>query len=258
MNKNTHSLKKEMKKKEETSKLEEKNPICFTIMPFGGWFDKYYFKVYVPAIEKAGFEAKRADDIYRPGNIVNDIWRFTNEAKIILADLTNKNPNVLYELGLAHAITKPAILVTASIDDVPFDLRSLRVIEYDKNFPDWGEILQSKIAKALKETIESPEDAIPPTFLEVNKSKSMEVSDERKDFMQLKHDIDLIKKKIRPSNMISSFPTHMEINLDQALSLVREWFRNGLPIKEISRRLKDKGLFLGEIDYVLSQYAKGL
>jgi len=104
-----------MAKKE--TKIKEK-PNCFIIMPFGGWFDKYYSEIYTPAIEDAGFEAKRADDLYRPGNIVNDIWNYTKDANVILADLTNKNPNVFYELGLAHAITKPAILITASMDDV--------------------------------------------------------------------------------------------------------------------------------------------
>jgi len=113
--------------KKSTTTKSQKKPNCFVIMPFGGWFDIYYQDIYIKAIESAGFIANRADDLYRPGNIVNDIWNLTKEADVILADLTNKNPNVFYELGLAHAITKPAILITASMDDVPFDLRSLRV-----------------------------------------------------------------------------------------------------------------------------------
>ena len=76
----------------------------------------------------------------------NDIWDYTQRAKILLADLTGKNANVFYELGLAHAAGKPVILVTGSIDDVPFDLRALRVIEYDKNAPDWGKVLKGKLS----------------------------------------------------------------------------------------------------------------
>src|SRR4051794_9506809 len=95
---------------------------CFTIMPFGDWFDDYYDQIYVPAITTAGLVARRADDLYRPSAIVHDIWEMTCAAKIILADLTGKNPNVFYELGLAHAIAKPAVLVAESIADVPFDL----------------------------------------------------------------------------------------------------------------------------------------
>ena len=165
-------------------------PNCFVIMPFGGWFDKYYSEIYKPAIENAGLESKRADDLYRPGNIVNDIWNYTKDAKVILADLTNKNPNVFYELGLAHAITKPAVLITASMDDVPFDLRSLRVIEYDKNSPKWGEILQEKITKSLKETMKNPAAAIPPTFLEVNKTDRLKVTPIEREILELRKDMD--------------------------------------------------------------------
>ncbi|NOU19434.1 MAG: hypothetical protein HOO91_17910 [Bacteroidales bacterium] len=67
---------------------------CFIIMPFGGLFDSYKNDIYVPAINNAGLIPTRADDLYRSGNIVNDIWNFTKKADVILADLTNKNPNV--------------------------------------------------------------------------------------------------------------------------------------------------------------------
>ena len=107
-------------------------------MPFGGWFDDYYSTVFVPAIEKAGLESRRADDLYRPSTIVSDIWKFTMKAKLVLADLSEKNANVFYELGLAHALAKPVILVVEPMDDVPFDLRALRVLQYDKNDPNWG------------------------------------------------------------------------------------------------------------------------
>jgi len=135
---------------------------CFVIMPFGGWLDTYYFDIYMPAIKAAGFEPQRADDLYGSRPIINDIWNSTKEANVILADLTKKNPNVFYELGLAHAIAKPTILITATMKDVPFDLKHLRIIEYDKNFPKWSEILQEKITKSLKEILKKPEQTILP------------------------------------------------------------------------------------------------
>ena len=82
---------------------------------------------------------------------------------------------------MAHAITKAAVLITGSMEDVPFDLRSLRVIVYDKNLPDWGECLKEKITKAQQETLKNPEDAIPPTFLEVTKTKKIKVNEKKKD-----------------------------------------------------------------------------
>lgn len=141
--------------------------ICFTIMPFGGYFDSYYAQVYKQAIECCDLEPRRADDLFRSSSIVSDIWDLTKKAKVILADLTEKNPNVFYELGLAHAITKPAILIAQSMDDVPFDLRGLRIIIYNKNEHNWGEHLKGKIENAIKETLRSPGKAIPTTFLNI-------------------------------------------------------------------------------------------
>ncbi|KAB5489516.1 hypothetical protein [Flagellimonas hadalis] len=227
-----------MAKKELNNK---ERPNCFIIMPFGGWFDKYFSDIYVPAIEKAGFEAKRADDLYRPGNIVNDIWNYTKNANVILADLTNKNPNVFYELGLAHAITKPAILITASMEDVPFDLRSLRVIVYDKNSPDWGDILKDKIAKALEETLKSPEDAIPPTFLEVSKTKRLKVGEEEKELLELRRDLNSLKREVRskPNNRIRR--VEEEIHPNEAEMLIKRYIENGLDDIDIAEKLEPFG-----------------
>jgi len=128
--------KKKAAKKATKKKAVKKKPIknspptdtCFVIMPFGGWLDIYYDSVFKPAISKAGLLPRRADDIYKPSIIVDDIWNLTLDSKVLLADLTGKNPNVLYEFGLAHACCKPVVIVTESIEDVPFDLRSLRII----------------------------------------------------------------------------------------------------------------------------------
>jgi len=170
---------------------------CFTIMPFGNWFDDYYDSIYAPAIKASNLHPKRADDLYRPSAIVHDIWALTQEAKIILADLSGKNPNVFYELGLAHALAKPAILVTESLDDIPFDLRALRVLVYDKNEPNWGQLLKQKIESAIKEIIESPLEAVLPTFLKIEKSSTKKViSKEEKELISVKQDLDLIKRQI--------------------------------------------------------------
>ncbi len=182
------------KKKTETE--EDKPDSCFVIMPFGSWFDSYYLEVYKPAIINAGLEPKRADDIYRPSTIVQDIWTYTKEAKIVLADLTGKNANVFYELGLAHSLAKPAILVTNSMDDVPFDLRALRVIEYNKNHCNWGEVLREKIEASIKETLASPVNAVLPAFLDIDQSEKTEITINESDFIKLKSDVELLRNEI--------------------------------------------------------------
>ena len=65
---------------------------CFVMMPFGEWFDLYYQELYVPAIRDAGFEPVRADELFSTGSVVEQIWEQISKAKIVLADLTDKNP----------------------------------------------------------------------------------------------------------------------------------------------------------------------
>ena len=124
--------------------------LCFVIMPFGQWFDQYYEVLYSPAIMEAGFEPKRADSLNRPSTVINDIWEFTKRTDVLRADLAGKNPNVFYELGLAHALAKPVVLLSENLDDVPFDLRALRVITFNKNVPDWGKLLGEKSRGLLR------------------------------------------------------------------------------------------------------------
>lgn len=195
--------------------------ICFIIMPFGAWFDNYFESIYIPAIESAGLIPRRADDLYRPSAIVNDIWSLTRKAKVILADLSEKNPNVFYELGLAHAVAKPAILVAESIDDIPFDLRALRVIIYDKNEPDWGDALQDKIETAINEVLASPLEAVLPTFLKVRKTTPAKtVTRAEKELISLKQDMELIKRQIQMSE-VSPSDSSEPITRSEAMILAR-------------------------------------
>jgi hypothetical protein len=136
---------------------------CFVMQPFAGTLGTYYETVYKPAIEQAGLEPVRADDsIFGAGKIIDQIWRGIHGAKVLIAELTTKNPNVFYELGLAHALRKPVILISSTDDDVPFDLRHLRYIKYDQSDPFWGPKLIDKVADNIKLAISEPEEAIFP------------------------------------------------------------------------------------------------
>lgn len=149
---------------------DNSEPLCFVIMPFGSWFDVYYTGIYKPSIKDAGYSAQRADDIYRPCEVMKDIWTHIKTADILLADLTTKNPNVFYELGLAHARGKTVILTAPSPDDVPFDLKHIRFIVYDKNVPNWGDQLKTKLTEALKEAKKDPSEYRPSIFNDPDES----------------------------------------------------------------------------------------
>jgi hypothetical protein len=137
---------------------------CFVMMPFGEWFDRYYKDIYVPAIKEAGFEPLRADSLFNSGSVIEQIWLQIRKAKVLLADLTGKNPNVFYELGLAHAARKPVVFVSGNIEDVPFDVRHLRVVTFDVREPSWSDRLRRDITAYLKSARAEPERTIPQPF----------------------------------------------------------------------------------------------
>ncbi len=236
------TAKKESKKESAKKKIpQKKKDLCFVIMPFGGWFDDYYLSIYRPAIEASGLAVKRTDDLYRPGTIVNDIWSLTKEARILLADLTDKNPNVFYELGLAHALAKPVILVTNSIDDVPFDLRSLRVLEYDKNMPTWGDSLRTDITKAIKELVASPLKAVLPTFLTVKPAKGdTEVSEQDKAILEIRQELESVQMQMRRNSRYQR--DHVTLSPKEARSMIDGYLRSGMPFSTILDRMIARGV----------------
>ena len=107
---------------------------CFVLMPFEEGMTAVYEHGIKPLVEGLGIQCRRADEIYTGQNILGDIWTSIQSAEIVVADLTGKNPNVMYELGLCHALWKRVILLSQNRDDVPFDLRAWRVIWYDFTF----------------------------------------------------------------------------------------------------------------------------
>lgn len=139
----------------------EASDSCFVMQPFSPPLGNYYDQIYKPAIEKAGLTAVRADaDLFGTGKIIDQVWRGINAAKVLVAELTSRNPNVFYELGIAHALKKPVVLISRSEEDVPFDLQHIRVIYYDMTDPFWGTKLIEKVAENILSAIRNPEEAI--------------------------------------------------------------------------------------------------
>jgi hypothetical protein len=134
---------------------------CFVMQPFAAPHGDYYEKIFKPAIEKTNLQPVRADaDIFATGKIIEQVWRGINAAKVLVAELSTRNPNVFYELGLAHALNKPVVLVSSNEPDVPFDLHHIRVIYYDVTDPFWGNKLIEKVAENILSALTHPEEAI--------------------------------------------------------------------------------------------------
>jgi hypothetical protein len=114
-------------------------------------------EVFKPAIEGAslGYECRRSNATR--GNIVAGIVRELNDAYVVLADLTDRNANVFYELGVRHALTDRTIIVAQNRDDIPFDLRGYASHVYDWRSAEGKEELTQKLREILSEIDSNPD-----------------------------------------------------------------------------------------------------
>lgn len=103
---------------------------CFVLLPLRQPFVTIYRDLVLPAVEKLDMTCQNAAEIFGPGHIVSDVRYLIGEARVIVAELTGRNPNVFYELGIAHALGRPVVQLTQDIEDVPFDIRHLRTLPY--------------------------------------------------------------------------------------------------------------------------------
>lgn len=112
----------------------DQRPKAFVIMPFDIEFTSIYEKLIKQSLEEAGYHVARADSFLDQENILGGVIRGITTADLVIADLTTNNPNVFYELGLCHGLEKPTVLIAQSINDVPFDLRSYKILVYETHF----------------------------------------------------------------------------------------------------------------------------
>lgn len=124
----------------------EENSVA-VLMPFNSRFDKQY-AAFREVCDNVGMICHRSDERHNPGNLLSQIVEMILKSQIIIALIDGKNPNVFYEIGIAHSIGKPVILVAskAKMEDIPQDIIPERMLIYD-NIPD----LKTKLSKALKQ-----------------------------------------------------------------------------------------------------------
>ena len=134
-----------------------KRDLCFVLIPFHQPFLDYYEGIIKPAAEAVGLKVEKSDEIYGTGSIIHDIWSRIWQAVVVVADVTGKNPNVNYELGLCHSLGVPTVLITQNIDDVPFDYRHRRCIPYDTEKLKWEENLRQAISQTIQKALSGEE-----------------------------------------------------------------------------------------------------
>lgn len=100
--------------------------------------------------DNLGLECKKADDIWENTTFIQDIFELIFTCKVVVADFTGKNPNVFYEVGIAHTLGKTVIPITQSFDDVPSDLGHHRALKYLPNHQGYLDL-----SKELEKRIET-------------------------------------------------------------------------------------------------------
>ena len=102
----------------------------FVVMPFRDRLGRIYKDHISTTAKDLGLSVERADERKLSGEIMKDVWESIAGCQVVIADCTGKNPNVFYEIGIAHTLGKKVILLTQKEDDVPFDIRHIRYIPY--------------------------------------------------------------------------------------------------------------------------------
>jgi hypothetical protein len=138
--------------------------LCFVIMPFSATkscseeeWSHIFDNVIKPAVEESGFDFICRRSVVTRGNIIKDILIDLNAADVVIADLTDQKPNVMYELGVRHVLATKTILIAQNRDDIPFDLQSYANHVYKwKTQKDQNEF-KAKMNELLADIVRGPE-----------------------------------------------------------------------------------------------------
>jgi hypothetical protein len=136
---------------------EDKKKICFVISPIGEEgsetrerSDQILKHIITSPAEQNGYTVIRADKISEPGIITTQIIEHIVDAELVIADLTEKNPNVFYELAIRHAIRKPLVQMIRKGDIIPFDVAATRIIQFDLHNLDSVASAKEEISNQIK------------------------------------------------------------------------------------------------------------
>lgn len=123
------------------------NNLVSVMMPFGQEFDHVYETI-KDACHTIGLECKRADEIWMDSTIIQDVFNLIYFSAVVIVELSGRNPNVLYETGVAHTLGKSVIPISRDEGKLPFDLAHHRVLKYLPNAQGLKE-MKNKLEKRL-------------------------------------------------------------------------------------------------------------
>ncbi|QZD93928.1 hypothetical protein [Qipengyuania gelatinilytica] len=167
--------------------MADKEKVCFVISPIGSEgsdtrkrADKLLKYVIHPVVSPRGYSVERADHLSEPGIITNQIVRKILDADLLIADLSEGNPNVFYELAIRHGSAKPFVHIIGSKEKIPFDNAQVRAIQVDLTDLDSVDRAKTELQKQVKSCEESPSSIESPLSfaIEIDKLSNSPKSDE--------------------------------------------------------------------------------
>lgn len=211
-------------------------PECFVIMPIGdpegyskGHFQHVYEDVIVPACEMAGYKSTRADEVKQTNLIHLDVLQKLIDSPMAVCDLSSRNPNVLFELGLRQAFDKPVVLIQEIGTPKIFDIAPLRYCEYRKERV-YHEVLedQKTVAQAINATRDAKKESINSIvkLLSITKPATLpDVAETNKDpaLQVIRAELGELRTEIRQLAASGARrPAESEFDFDRVRDLLRQ------------------------------------
>ena len=128
--------------------LQPDKDLVSVMMPFDAAFTSVYAAIQ-QSCDDAHLRCLRVDDIWQETVVVQDVFNLLIRSHIVVVDFSGRNPNVMYETGIAHTLGRSVIPISQSLDDVPFDLRHHRVLKYLPNVEGLA-AMQATLAERLE------------------------------------------------------------------------------------------------------------
>lgn len=169
-------------------------PYIFVLIPFDKKFNNSYKFGIKGAAEEVNAYAERVDEQIFTEGILERIFNQINKADVIVADMTDRNPNVFYEVGYAHALGKIVLLLTQKTDDIPFDLQHRQHIVYEGDIEKLKKELVEKLKWAIKESTVRRQNVSEKFLVSIFGTEIPEAS--------MSHNIPILRVEAVPQNIV--------------------------------------------------------
>lgn len=155
--------------------MEDEKEICFVVTPIGSEgsetrlrADKVLRHIIEPVVEEFEYEPVRADQISNPGIITHQVIQHLLHAPLVVADLTEGNPNVFYELGIRHMTRKPVVSIVEVGERIPFDVSQSRAVQVNHRDLDSVASCKDELKRQIQSLQANPRDFFNPVSVTVD------------------------------------------------------------------------------------------